>query len=618
MPKLISDFLFPLKKLLRGFGRPFQHNSAGGNLAGAFGEGRLTHCLAGCFWARQMLWAFLYIASFTFVCHLLWFYFVPAWLPLRRFLSGLPFIMLLLVPALGPRRLARAWLVLLYPTLIIPAVICSQHIFLFHTPISSQSFYVIFETNSTESLEFLLAQTSLGTIFLFLLTLLLPLLCLRKFWRLPCVFTRKNAAGMSVLFAGALALLGIYGQERVFKSNMAYDFYASYYLYEKNKAQLQAFVAKADKIHFPDVRSDLAGDPERTLVVVIGESANRHHHQLYGYHRPTNPRLMAIKNELLLFDNVISSHSQTIPTVREAMSFTASNSTTPCAINTKNTPEGLPLPLLSLFKQAGFETVWLSNQVSFENSYTEIAVLTSMADKRINLNRGGDQSYIRNFDEIVLPEFEKILHTPPPGGKRVIFVHLMGSHLNYASRYPPEFERFTSTSDLASADWRREKDKTYINKYDNSILYTDFVLGQMIELLRQNVPNSALVYFSDHGEEVYDSLPGRGHTNALKSPYYFDIPFVVWLSQPYRQVLGAKVAAWQKATRRPVVNTMFPYTAAELAGIAWNDSRRSQGLLAPDFKAMPRNILEGNYDQTFPNRPRNNATFADQTPCVFP
>lgn len=117
---------------------------------------------------------------------------------------------------------------------------------------------------------------------------------------------------------------------------------------------------------------------------------------------------------------------------------------------------------------------------------------------------------------------------------------------------------------------------------------------------------------------MYDSLPGRGHTNALKSPYYFDIPFVVWLSKPYRQLLGAEVDAWQKAIHRPVVNTVFPYTAAELAGIAWSDERRDSGLLAPDFKAMPRDILDGNYDQAFPNRPRNGGVFADQSPCVFP
>lgn len=554
--------------------------------------------------ARRVFWSFVYIASFTFIGHLLWFYFAPAWLPLRRFLSGIPFILLLLIPALGPRPLARFWLVLLYPALVIPGVICAEHIFMFHTPISSQSFYVIFETGIRESREFFTAQAGWDTVLCAIVMLVAPILPLRKVLGLPMRFGSKEISAIVAFAVAAVALYAIYGEKRVFRSHMAYDFLASYFDYDRNKAKLEEFVAKSESIRFPGVKSSLPGDPDRTIVVVIGESANRHHHALYGYHRPTNPELMAIKDELILFNNVISSHSQTIPTVREAMSFPG--------------PDGMRLPLVNLFRQAGFETIWLSNQISFENFYTEIAVLVSTADKKLNLNRGGDQSYIRNHDEVVLPELEALLRERPAGGKRVIFVHLMGSHLNYASRYPKNFEYFTDTADLPDAPWRGSKGKEYINKYDNSIRYTDHVLARMIGLLKQYAPTSALVYFSDHGEEVYDSLSQRGHVNALNSPYYFDIPFVLWLSKSYRDILGEKAARWKTWTDRPVVNTAFPYAAAELAGIDFDDENKKSGILSDGFTPKPRDILGGNYDEAFPLRPRDGGTLADGSPVVYP
>lgn len=554
--------------------------------------------------ARRVFWSFIYIASFTFIGHLLWFYFVPAWLPLRRFLSGIPFMLLLLVPALGPRGLARFWLMLLYPVLMIPAVICLEHIFMFHTPISSQSFYVIFETGIRESKEFFAAQAGWDTILCAIVMFVIPIMPLRKVLRQPMYFGRKEAAAIVVCVVAAVALYMIYGERRVFRSHMAYDFMASYFDYDRNKSRLEEFVARSAEIRFPGVKNELPGDPPRTLVVVIGESANRHHHALYGYHRATNPELLRIKDELILFNNVISSHSQTIPTVREAMSFPG--------------PEGLRLPLVNLFRQAGFETVWLSNQISFENFYTEIAVLVSTADIKLNLNRGGDQSYIRNYDEVVLPELEAVLRRQSASGKRVVFVHLMGSHLNYASRYPGEFDVFTDTGDIPDTAWRNSKSKNFINKYDNSIRYTDHVLARMIGLLKQYAPNAALVYFSDHGEEVYDSLAQRGHVNALNSPYYFDIPFVVWLSESYRNLLGQKPALWKTWTDRPAVNTMFPYVAAELAGIDLEDENKTSCILSEEFTPRPRNILGGNYDEAFPLRPRNGGKLADGSPVVYP
>lgn len=224
---------------------------------------------------RRVLWSFIYIASFTFIGHLLWFYFMPAWLPLHRFLSGIPFILLLLIPGLGPRPFARFWLVLLYPVLVIPAVIYAEHILLFHTPISSQSFYVLFETGIRESKEFVAPQAD--TILCAIVMLVIPLLPLKKLLAMPMRFGTKEVAAIAVCVVIVVSLYGVYGEKRVFRSHMAYDFLASYFDYKRNKSKLKEYEGLSGNILFPGVKNELAGASERTIMVVTGESANRHH-----------------------------------------------------------------------------------------------------------------------------------------------------------------------------------------------------------------------------------------------------------------------------------------------------------------------------------------------------
>ena len=132
--------------------------------------------------------------------------------------------------------------------------------------------------------------------------------------------------------------------------------------------------------------------------------------------------------------------------------------------------------------------------------------LASGASKQIYLNRGGYQGYSRQYDETALPALKRFLDEKSTG-KRVFFLHLMGSHVNYASRYPSEFNVFTDEAEIIPKPWHTKRSAKYINNYDNSILYTDFVLSGIIDLLR-TVPNSALLYFSDHGGgSVRHALP---------------------------------------------------------------------------------------------------------------
>ena len=66
------------------------------------------------------------------------------------------------------------------------------------------------------------------------------------------------------------------------------------------------------------------------------------------------------------------------------------------------------------------------------------------------------------------------------------------------------------------------------------------------------------------------------------------------------------------------MNTAFPYAAAELAGIDFDDENKKSGILSDGFTPKPRDILGGNYDEAFPLRPRDGGTLADGSPVVYP
>jgi heptose-I-phosphate ethanolaminephosphotransferase len=237
----------------------------------------------------------------------------------------------------------------------------------------------------------------------------------------------------------------------------------------------------------------------RLVVVVLGESANRLHWSLYGYTRHTTPCLEKLKDTLFVFTDVIST------CVGTEGSFNAMLTTT-----------GSAIPVFPLFSQAGYKTHWLSAQYSQGENDVEVTALVQSCDERMFLNGA--------LDEALLPLVSRAEAEP---GKQMIFVNLFGSHVRYRDRYPARFALFHGES---KCDELR-------SDYDNSILYTDHVLSEMIEALKRRHEPACLLYVSDHGEDVYDSRPDQYlfRSDAVATNPMYEVPFFVWLSPEYIQ-----------------------------------------------------------------------------------
>src|SRR5690606_16161635 len=109
--------------------------------------------------------------------------------------------------------------------------------------------------------------------------------------------------------------------------------------------------------------------------------------------------------------------------------------------------------------------------------------------------------------EKVIPEINKVLEQPDK--KKIIFVHLIGTHSTYKFRYPDHYKKFTDTP---QTKFPSTTSTTLINEYDNAILYNDFVIRSIIDAVKSKDENSFVIYFADHGEEVFHEIDFVGHS----------------------------------------------------------------------------------------------------------
>lgn len=261
-------------------------------------------------------------------------------------------------------------------------------------------------------------------------------------------------------------------------------------------------------------------------VVVVGETSRRQNWSLFGYGRDTNPQLQRIAGDLVRF-RMTSNATNTVLSLPMAL--------------TRATPDTRELirsekSIITLLKQAGFETYWLSNQERPSLASNPIYQIAHEAQETSFHADAVAGPHPDVFDTNLLSRLDAVLSRLPQNGKAVIFLHMEGSHFSYQERYPPAFQRFSAADDPGSglSDWQRQ----LIAQYDNSVLFSDSVLARTVDKLTACHCVAGMVYFSDHGERLFDNGsadPEFGHGFPHISRQEIEIPFVMWLSEEYRQ-----------------------------------------------------------------------------------
>ena len=179
-----------------------------------------------------------------------------------------------------------------------------------------------------------------------------------------------------------------------------------------------------------------AGQPA-TMVLVIGESTDRQRMSLYGYTRQTTPQLDALRFELDVFDQVVASRPYTIEALQQVLTF-ADQEHPDLYLTTPS--------LISVMKQAGYKTFWITNQQTMTQRNTMLTTFSKQADEQVYLNNNRDQNSTSQYDEDVLAPFSQVLKDTAP--RKLIVVHLLGTHMNYRYRFPSSYARFQDSAEV--------------------------------------------------------------------------------------------------------------------------------------------------------------------------
>ena len=378
-------------------------------------------------------------------------------------------------------------------------------------------------------------------------------------------------AGISVSGLGIIALIPAHSAgggsiflKEVFPANVLYNLK----LCLSEQQRIKNYAETSKDFNYNAVRTD---NPKRREIYVymIGEASRAADWEIYGYDRPTNPRLKK-RDDIVVFHNVMTQSNTTDKSVPLFLS----------SVGATNRSELYSRKgLAELFAETGFKTYFISNQ-SPQGAMVDL--LANEADERIYIGAP-------RYDMQLLSMMRRIIESDTDADMLFI-LHCYGSHFSYHQRYPDEFSKFVPDDDVSISKKNRQ---LLINAYDNSILYTDTVIDEIIDYLDSLDACASLLYCSDHGEDILDDKRERFlHASPTVTYYQLHIPSLAWFSDYYAERYPQRVSAagnneWAAAT----THSMF-HTIADMASIKSRYVDESVSLVSDNFdKTAPRYYL---------------------------
>ena len=441
------------------------------------------------------------------------------------------------------------------------------------------------------------ASELLGNIFLVIIgvfffytlpTLLLATWSVRMKAKLTGPFRKKWAIrsfGVFILGIILCLLAPIQGHQVSLKD----DFYPGNALYNLyfaiNKAEKNSnyHITSAD-FRFNAMKPEQARGKREIYVLVVGETSRAMEWSLYGYERETTPRMEKLDG-LVHFTDVVTQSNNTHKSVPIILSA-ASAEDYGVIYDEKS--------IVTAFREAGFHTVVIANQ---NLSTSMIGSFYREADAFIDMSTFKPKSaYLTSLhDGELLPYLQKELDKTE--GNLFFVIHTYGSHFNYHERYPKDFSLFKpDKAEGIRASYKKE----LRNAYDNSILYTDYVLSEIAGMLAKTNACASMLYLSDHGEDIFDDARARYlHASPIPTYYQLHIPYVIWFSDTYRETYPEKYQMTEAHQALPVSTNSVFHTVLDLAGIHTDVSDSTLAVSNPSFTVRDRMYL-GDHDDPVP------------------
>ncbi len=328
-----------------------------------------------------------------------------------------------------------------------------------------------------------------------------------------------------VIFLTILAFSRFYSS--FFREHKPLRYYTNptYYIYSLGKYIHRKYLVKPIPFEHLglDAKVESTTKKPKLVIMVVGESARAADFELNGYKRDTNPNLIKLK-DLIDFGNVYSCGTETavsVPCMFSRLSRSDYKDAKAKAMDT----------VIDILNHAKINLLWKDNNSDSKGVATRIK-------NYIDVKNSKDPKYCKDgecYDMILLKGLQKFVNSHK--GDIFIVLHQMGSHgPAYYKRYPKSFEKFKPACHSNQLeDCTRQEIK---NAYDNTILYTDYFLSQVIKFLKENSKThaTAMLYMSDHGESL-----GENGIYLHSMPYFIapeyqkHIGAMMWLSNSFKK-----------------------------------------------------------------------------------
>lgn len=361
----------------------------------------------------------------------------------------------------------------------------------------------------------------------------------------------------------------------------------SIYANELTAKQVNKLVDNIDK-----AKVDSCSYRSRNIVLIIGESYNRHHAGLYGYDKNTTPRQArrAQKGELIPFSDVVAPWNLTSFVFKYLFSL--------YTVGDKG--EWCDYPLFpELFRKAGYHVTFLTNQFlpqakeavyDFSGGFflNNPLLSSAMFDTR--------NTRLYRYDAGLLADYDRLRNQNRDNN--LIIFHLKGQHVDYRTRFPLDRRHF-NPEDYDRPDLK-EKELRVLADYDNAILYNDSIVDQIIKRFEDE--DAIVVYVPDHGEECYEGdvhFYGRMHSTEITARLAreeFDIPFWIWCSHKYMVGHPSLFNDIVKSKNRRYMTDALPHLLLYLAGIQTPYYRSDLNVIGDEYNENRPRILKNTTD----------------------
>lgn len=330
-------------------------------------------------------------------------------------------------------------------------------------------------------------------------------------------------------------------------------------------------------------------EQESDFVLIVGESFNRHMSNLYDGKYNTNPRLKNRVGEgsLFVFNDVISSDNGTTQNFKQFLS--------PVAVG--DSSKWCDAPLFPfLLRRCGYNVVFYSNQFAGMEM-----------DKKYNASMGffnapdiapyifdHHNTHVFDNDILLLDEYKRKQSDIETNKRNFIIFHLCGQHAAYSERYPETMVKFNA-NDIKSKLPLNDEQRGVVADYLNATLYNDLVVDSIISMFSNR--NAIVLYFSDHGEEVYNFRLQQERTDLKTDDpramrYQLDIPFLIYVSPLYAAKHPQQVERIRRSVNRPFMTDNLPQVIFDLLGVHTSYYKPSHSVINEEYRPQKQRILQ--------------------------